>query len=266
MLIQFLATLDAHPYTLLIDTLNTKNISLLILQKLISINHANKKKQTVINFEYTKEQLCKDISDDSNLIFMDESSKVFPSEKFDVSSIDNSIVIINSISGMILRYGFNETISMIYKLKSQSNIIFGVLHKDTFSEKNLETLKHPAKAWIKIQKENDPHIDYTVDILSIRQKSKLISTSESFSIKSGSLQTVYKVKEENYQTENKEIENLNNDLTFKLGLSQKEEEERSKVILPYVHEGKKLNELIKEDLEEYYEDYEADDPDDDLDL
>jgi hypothetical protein len=42
MLIQFLATLDVYPHTLLIDTLDTKQFSLLVLQKLISINHANK--------------------------------------------------------------------------------------------------------------------------------------------------------------------------------------------------------------------------------
>ena len=128
-----------------------------------------------------------------------------------------------------------------------------------------EIFQHPNET-ISLKKENDQHIDYTVDILSIRPKSKLVSTTESISIKNGTLQTVYKVKEENYQTEHKELESLNKDITFKLGLTKKEEEERSKVILPYVHEGKKLNELIKEDLEEYYEDYEADDPDDDLDL
>jgi hypothetical protein len=225
-----------------------------------------RKKQVIINFENSKKILCKNIENDSNIQFFDESSKIFPKEKLNFNSIENSLVIINSITGLILRYGFNETVSFIYQLKSKSNTIFGVLHKDSIGIKEIEILKHQSRSWIHVRKENDPKIDYTVDILSIRLKSKLISTSESFSIKSGTLQTVYHIKEDNYKSENKEIENLNSDLTFKLGLTQKEEAERSKVVLPYVKEAKQLDEMIKDDLDEYYEDYEVDDPDDDLDL
>jgi hypothetical protein len=220
----------------------------------------------IINFEHSKKVLCKNLENDSNIQFFDESLKIFPKEKLNFNSIENSLVIINSISGLILRYGFNETVSLIYQLKSKSNTIFAVLHKDSIGVKETEILKHQARSWIHVRKENDSKIDYTIDILSIRLKSKLISTSESFSIKSGTLQTVYHIKEENYKSENKEIENLNSDLTFKLGLTKKEEAERSKVVLPYVKEAKQLDEMIKDDLDEYYEDYEVDDPDDDLDL
>lgn len=238
---QFLSLIDQFPFILVVDELNTKQASTIVMSKIIK---ENKKKILFIGIENFKEFK---ISKES---VINEYERIFP--KKDINwlkekvNVKDHLIIFYSLSGIILRYGFENTINLIYDILEHNSLLC-LVHSDLHGSMELENIKQETKACITIKKEKN----YQIQIFSQRPKSKLMSSKDYYKIEKNDL-TIVKLEKVI------EVEQKKPDLSqipFKLELSKQEEEARSNLVLPYQKNDENIT----------AEDYE-DDPDDDLDI
>lgn len=188
---------------------------------------------------------------------------------------DNDIVIVDSLSNIILLYGLSQTYRIFNRINNNKAIqqIISVLHSDLiigddyskaslYFEKLCSLSMHIRNPFLTDKK----RIEYKY----VKRGGKIISEIEEYKFEGGNLVTnkiekpyPKKILE---KTLSREI-NPEDLSTFRIGLTDEEKLSREKVVLPYLPKAKEEEEegKIFYQLDEV-DDWDEEDPDDDLDI
>lgn len=184
-----------------------------------------------------------------------------------------SVLIIDSLSHAVIQYGFPIIYQMLHQLLKSSDIIriLTVYHADILEDSSTfsQYFQHLATLILKINtsfNENEGRITYTYK----KSSGKVIRHIENYKFENEHLHTepIKKLDPKLLVQENLNLISPENLTTFKISLEDKEKESRDKLILPY---------LPKDDLDQsqggniFYQfdgsdDWDEEDPDDDLDI
>jgi hypothetical protein len=163
-------------------------------------------------------------------------------------------IIMDSLSSLILRYGVEDVIFLINSLLDEKKTILGILHSDMHEKMELEKVIYQNDAIIKIKNKSNER-EYEFEIFSKREKNKLIKNIECYKLENFDLELLVNGNNEfssNGNDTKKEVQ-----LSFKLSLSEKEKNEKDKLILPFHKNSNDIEDMIE---------YDSEDPDDDLEI
>jgi hypothetical protein len=163
-------------------------------------------------------------------------------------------IIMDSLSSLILRYGVEDVIFLINSLLDEKKTILGILHSDMHEKMELEKVIYQNDAIIKIKNKSNER-EYEFEIFSKREKNKLIKNIECYKLENFDLELL--VNENNEFSSNGNDTKKEVQLSFKLSLSEKEKNEKDKLILPFHKNSNDIEDMIE---------YDSEDPDDDLEI
>lgn len=248
--------LKSAPFVLLEDDGN-KNVLPLVM----ALVENEKNKLNLFCYEQPK-QLWKNIfKEKSNVECYDE----FKPSQFDAYTSAKCSVVIDSVIQMSLCLGWRECLKWLQKLHNNTNVtqVLIILHKDCllhFSKMQLQ-LNHIASAVISFDTVTEP----CKIRVQLKKSGKLVKTEEilAYDTRTSTLRSTLVVKAD--KKEEPDAPLPGNLSTFKIEVEQTEKLEKYKLQLPYMS---KINEG---ESKVYYEpdavdDWDEEDPDEDLDL
>ncbi|CAH0548804.1 unnamed protein product [Brassicogethes aeneus] len=182
-----------------------------------------------------------------------------------VSNTD--IVIINSLSNAIINFGVSEVYRFLNILIAEKCVqqILTILHTDLLLDKNcVEFFEHLCTLSIRIKPKfysDNARVKYRYKKVG----GKIIMQMEEYKFENNNLLT-YKIETDASKIEQVVANNVNpeNLSTFRIGLSEQEKLSKENVVLPYLPKTDKEGKITytMEDID----DWDEEDPDDDLDI
>lgn len=175
------------------------------------------------------------------------------------------LIAIDSLSPLLLKLPVADIFSVIRRVNQTKNIhMIALVHRDVHSKETLHQLNYCFSCHLRIGTyANKPRCKGRLKSVG----GKIIDSDELYDINpEGELTNI-----EEFQTEiNNKLETVLTTAipksTFRLGLNQNEETARSKVVLPYIRKPNKLDDKGKIFYEAENDDWEDEDPDDDLEI
>ncbi len=211
--------------------------------------------------------------------------------KAELKQDKQSIVVFCTLTPLILTQGPNLVSRLLSNLSSiKNNKVIGVVLSGCHSKRDLEGLRRLAQTSVRISEEEDDLYHCLTAHKSVSGKTEVVK--ESLKITSGKIaSTLIKEKKKgrvvDEESDDKSVDKLT---TFNLSLTDKEKAARDKLVLPFYKEGQKQQQKQEEEQEEvritskssnaestskvgniYYspeevDDWDEEDPDDDLDF
>lgn len=189
-------------------------------------------------------------------------------------------VVIDSISPLMLYRQTPYTCQAIHKLADNPGCemeqVVCLLHQDLHDYQCCSLVEHTSSTIIKMRQPSTTHHNQCCDILHKKISGKITRISENFNLTEtfqiqdvSEVSTLVVLK----QIEDDQIDPAAN-LTFNLTLSDKEKEARSQVKLPYTYDQQRQEDTLNKSVGEgkiFYQpdevdDFDEEDPDDDLDI
>nr|CAD7405387.1 unnamed protein product [Timema poppensis] len=192
------------------------------------------------------------------------------------SSTSGNVVIIDSLSPLILNMGFCESYRQLHMLLNSAQSFFGLtvsrlvslVHEDVLPNAScsLPQLHHMATTLLKVSP--PVRANPIVHITHVKPGGKVLSQREWYTVSGDNSVTSGELTSADLMAVSRPSESLPEDLTtFKLGLGEEEKQARSRLVLPYlrVDSGGDVGSKV------FYEpdaadDWDEEDPDDDLDV
>lgn len=190
----------------------------------------------------------------------------FESDSYNQYTSSKCTVIVDSVNQMAICLGWNECLKCFQGLSRDSNVekLILILHKDCLphSSKMQIHLNHIANAVVSYDAKNPSKVS-----LKIKKGSKVTNTNESLSYdtNTSTLRLTPIIKQDNKDDEPEVKPSPGSLTTFKIEVDQLEKMEKSKLKLPY------MSKIREGESKVYYEpdavdDWDEEDPDDDLDI
>ncbi|XP_045469281.1 elongator complex protein 5 [Harmonia axyridis] len=206
----------------------------------------------IISYDFTK----------SKEITLDDIKKTFEKEL-----THDSVIIIDSLVHLIYLYGFDETCkllnSLIREMKDGQQIIT-ILHIDLLknSKKTAKYLEHLATLSLTF----DPRIS-RVNYTYKKIRGRVFKQIEAYKFEQGQFVTEVLKKQDVQELILEKINEVSpeNLSTFKIGLSEADKKARDELTLPYLPKDSESAEGIIYNFDDE-DDWDEEDPDDDLDL
>ncbi|EFA05335.1 elongator complex protein 5 [Tribolium castaneum] len=176
---------------------------------------------------------------------------------------ENCVIFVDSLAHVLYRFGAAETYKLFTQLKNKKNVqqVVTVLHTDLLENKDkiVKYFRHLATLYIELDTKR-------LSYLYKKSHRKVIKQIENYHFDNKRLitETIKKPdKEIIAETLNRLPENLS---TFRIGLTEKEKESRDGLVLPFLpKESESSGGKIHYSLDEI-DDWDEEDPDDDLDI
>jgi hypothetical protein len=347
---QILHNTPQYPYTVITDDANAKCYTPFLLFKVINAQQTSHRILCITSDVVVRKPLYrkfKSVIHNISTISIDSIDQLLQSihqflNKFDNDDIP-TIVIVDSLSSIVMQYGFSEGLRFIETLQqyvfnhtTSIDSVVAVIHSDvhagaTVFDDEVNALKLRATGTIEIIDAHEidstrsyffgeadeeekvldkKQIHFKCDLTSMRQRSKLLSHEEFYKVLSEDDCVISHVKHPfipkkkktaqitatttstatNQQSDNVVTtatseptpapkKDIKSQVPFKIGLTPKEQEDRNRVVLPYVQQGRSFDSnqqvlpqqkqnkgFIIVDTNSDDDEYDSDDPDADLDI
>lgn len=196
----------------------------------------------------------------------------------------NAAIVIDSLSPMMLHRAAPytcQTVSKLTKAKihtAEVEQVVCLLHSDLHDNHSLTLVEHIATTVVKVQPSSLDHFLMASNILHKRISGKVIKVKEHFNLsETFEIQDVTEIKSVDQSTavttDTGQPDPTAN-LTFNLSLTDKEKAARSQVKLPYTYDKNRQDDTLNKSVGEgkiFYQpdeadDFDEEDPDDDLDI
>lgn len=195
----------------------------------------------------------------------------------------NVAIVIDSLSPMMLHRSAPYTCEVISKL-NRSKVhsadveqVVCLIHSDLHDNHSLSLVEHLATTVAKVIPSALDHFLMATNILHKRISGKIIKVKEHFNLsETYEIQDVTEIKSVEESSTNIDAGQADptSNLTFNLTLSDKEREARSQVKLPYTYDKDRQDDTLNKSVGEgkiFYQpdeadDFDEEDPDDDLDI
>jgi len=195
----------------------------------------------------------------------------------DIGLPRSSCVVIKSLSGLLLHYSPTEVARLIKFLEVACKRVYCVIHEDCVDVEVYQCISKLCSTYLNIQHLSTKKDTKLCSIIHRKPSGKIVRSKEVFTIKAGHIDI--ETYEENKVVE-EEAEDITDTLTtFKIGTNKSEKEVKNNLVLPFYTDQQKSNFQAGEvklhdsvaDNRIYYEpdsgdDWDDEDPDDDLDL
>eukprot|EP01112_Ceratiomyxa_fruticulosa_P000708 TRINITY_DN1063_c0_g1_i1.p1 TRINITY_DN1063_c0_g1~~TRINITY_DN1063_c0_g1_i1.p1 ORF type:complete len:324 (-),score=83.99 TRINITY_DN1063_c0_g1_i1:111-1082(-) len=228
---------------------------------------------------------CNDITQISNITkCISQAMGAHPT-----TSHDGLVLVIDCLGSLIMRQGAQTIAQLLHTFNQQKHFstsfttsitpvstpssssstnffsdIFGLIHFDMFSQVDIQRLNHIADVIIKVSPFNREGIE-NLGVLNITQKrrsGKVAITQEHFTISKEKKLVLVQLEKDKPKKSIQQQSAPPSGITFNLQLSEKEKTAKDSVVLPWQHSNTEFKiENIEDD-----EDYDEEDPDDDLDI
>jgi len=188
------------------------------------------------------------------------------------SDSKSSVLFIDSLSALLLRYDVSKVCRFLTRLMNQ--LKFGslvmVLHRDLHRESVVNSISEIPKTLIQVV--SPPlnvitRIDLTFNLIQKRKLGKISFKKMHLSLKENDTTNFIEDKYVEYMTEEENIitENTNpaSNLSFSVTLTEEEKQKRSQIELPYQNTTNTV--IFLNEGDDAFDDFESD-PDDDLDF
>jgi len=175
------------------------------------------------------------------------------------------VVAIDSLSPLLLRLPATDIFSTIRQIILKKNVnIIALVHSDVHSKETLRSLDYCFSCHLKLA----THTNKSRCIGRLKSGGgKIIDSDEVYCITPKlELTDVENFEQLATNTPDAGLPNVTPKSTFRLGLNQNEESARSKVVLPYIRKPSNAESKGKIFYEAENNDWEDEDPDDDLEL
>ncbi|XP_044260661.1 elongator complex protein 5 [Tribolium madens] len=174
---------------------------------------------------------------------------------------ENCVVFVDSLSHVLYHYGVSETYKLFTELKNRKNVlqIVTILHTDLLENKDtIKYFRHLATLCIELDKKR-------LSYLYKKSQRKVINQLENYHFEDKKFVTET-IKKPDTEIISETLNQPQNLTTFKISLTEKEKESRDGLVLPYLPKendssGGKIHYLLDE-----IDDWDEEDPDDDLDI
>lgn len=185
--------------------------------------------------------------------------------KGEVRNFNSCSIILDSVNQLAVSTSWEDTIKFIESLYKSHNIkrIFLVLHNDCmiFGDKMLKHLKHISQTHIYL-KHMVPPKNLRVEITAISAGGKITRTENEIYFDSNQNKwAMIEVNKGVPKSSDKKEDIIHNMTSFKISVEKQAEAVKSDLILPYTEINKAKNNLV---IEPDYDDWDDEDPDDDL--
>jgi len=196
------------------------------------------------------------------------------------STRTSGAVVVKSLTGLLFQYTPTQVARFIKFLEGSFKKVFCVLHEDCVESNTFDSLTKLCSTLIYIQAppNNTNKGKKICSIIHRKGSGKIVQSKELFSISGDDKLEVeaYVHKDTTAQVQDDTEEIAANLTTFKIGTKESEAEAKSNLVLPFYTDQQKSNfqgevKLQNESNKIYYEpdsgdDWDDEDPDDDLDL
>jgi hypothetical protein len=196
------------------------------------------------------------------------------------TSRSSSIVVVKSLTGLLFHYSPTQVARFIKYLEGGFKKVFCVVHEECVEPTTYESLTKLCSTIIRIQasQKNSHKGKKVCSIIHRKQSGKIVQSKELFSVTGDDkLEVEPFVHNKTQQSAEDDTEEIASNLTtFKIGTKQSEVEVKNNLVLPFYTDQQKSNfqgevKVQKESNKIYYEpdsadDWDDEDPDDDLDL
>ncbi|KAJ3651989.1 hypothetical protein Zmor_017991 [Zophobas morio] len=177
---------------------------------------------------------------------------------------ENCVVVIDSLVHVLYRYGLLGAYQTFTDIKNKKNVqqIITVLHTDLLEDRDkvIQYFQHLSTLHMELQPKR---VLYTYK----KSQRKIIKQLEEYYCDSGKFIT-QPIKKPDKDVIRETVEQINpeNMSTFKIGLSEKDKESRSNLVLPYLPKETNSSDGKIHYAFDDIDDWDEEDPDDDLDI
>lgn len=185
--------------------------------------------------------------------------------KGELQNSNSCSVIIDSVNQLAVSTSWEDTLKFIEYLYKSNTIkrIFLVLHNDcmVYGEKMLKQLKHISQTHMYLKCMVPPK-NLRVEITTISTGGKITKTeNEIYFDNNQNKWTIIEVNKAVTKPNDKKEDIINNMTSFKISVEKQAEAVKNDLVLPYTEISKVKNNLV---IEPDYDDWDDEDPDDDL--